>query len=182
MIHYNNWISDYSSVVKSIGLSKKVPYCTLEPVWANVQFWIVHHQKARHFKCLHVWIWSTRVQHFSSFIIIMITIILVPPEPIITYESFTAFDPNNATIIITLTVSFTEYKYNWVLFELLHNVNNSSMSYYICESIRSLSLLYEWNTHPPCTGHIYLLYSVIVSYCQLVHVEFSLVWVTNIVL
>ncbi len=36
----------------------------------------------------------------------MITIILVPPEPIIKNDTFTAPDPNNATIIITLTVSF----------------------------------------------------------------------------
>ena len=36
----------------------------------------------------------------------MIPIILVPPVPIITYESFTATDPNNAIIIATLTVSY----------------------------------------------------------------------------
>ena len=43
--------------------------------------------------------------HISAFIFI-IPIILVPPVPIITYESFTATDPNNATIIITVTVSY----------------------------------------------------------------------------
>ncbi len=36
----------------------------------------------------------------------MITIILVPPEPIIKNDTFTASDPNNATIIVTLTVSY----------------------------------------------------------------------------
>ena len=49
------------------------------------------------------WRFSTLVH---SLIIIIIPIILVPPVPIITYESFIASDPNNATIIITLTVSY----------------------------------------------------------------------------
>ena len=41
-----------------------------------------------------------------AILIIIIPIILVPPVPIITFKSFTASDPNNATIIITLTVSY----------------------------------------------------------------------------
>ena len=42
----------------------------------------------------------------TSAFIIIIPIILVPPVPVITYESFTALDPNNATITITVTVSY----------------------------------------------------------------------------